>query len=72
MSNIDRLLPLEVTAQVLQLQPSTLRRWLGSGRISGHTLNAAPWSGVLDFATMRPTTYFRVREVLEQASQLGT
>jgi Helix-turn-helix domain len=68
-SSIDRLLTLESAAQVLELSPSTLRRWLRQGRIHGHTLNTAPWSDLLDFTTARPATYFRVREVLAEASR---
>jgi hypothetical protein len=64
----DRLQTLDSAAAVLQLAPSTLRRWARQGRIRGHALDTAPWGDVLDFTTA-PITYFRVREVLADASQ---
>ncbi len=65
----DDLKTLAAAADALQLAPSTLRRWLRRGRIQGHTLDVDPWSDVLDFTTARPTTYFRIREVLAQVSR---
>jgi predicted site-specific integrase-resolvase len=65
----DRLQTLDSAAAVLQMAPSTLRRWLRSGRIRGHALDTAPWCDVLDFTEARPATYFRVSEVLAGASR---
>jgi transposase-like protein len=68
MTSIDRLQTLEQAARVLQLTPSTLRRWVRQGRIHGHTLDTDIWSVLLDF-TIRPSTYFCAREVLADASR---
>lgn len=38
MSPVDRLQTLESAAALLQLQPSTLRRWVRQGRIRSHEL----------------------------------
>ncbi len=65
----DRLQTLEAVAAVLQIAPSTLRRWGRQGRIHGHALSSVPWGDLLDFSTGRPATYYRVREVLEEASR---
>ncbi|TAN34811.1 DNA-binding protein [bacterium] len=62
-------------AQMLQIAPSTLRRWAHKGQIHGHTLNAEAWSSVLDFDAFLdipacpPPTYFRVSEILAQVSR---
>lgn len=69
-SSMDRLLTLESAAQVLELSPATLRRWLRQGRIRSHELllpaSVAHLSkfpgGVL------PVAYFRPREILTDLS----
>jgi hypothetical protein len=39
------------------------------GRISGHSLNPAPWADLLDFTAARPTVYFRPLDVLADVSR---
>ncbi len=65
----DRLQTLDSAAAVLQLAPSTLRRWARQGRIRGHALDTAPWLDVLDFTAAQPSVYYRVSEVLADASR---
>jgi hypothetical protein len=69
--SIDRLTSLERAAESLQLAPSTLRRWLRSGRIRGHRLDPTPWLDLLDFTAAQPSVYYRVSEVLADASRSG-
>jgi hypothetical protein len=66
---MDRLQTMEQAARSLQFAPSTLRHWMRQGRISGHSLNPAPWADLLDFTSAQPTVYFRPREVLADVSR---
>jgi len=59
-STLDQLLPLDAAAEVLQLAPATLRRWLRQGRIQAHRLSLPTDLG--DRAL--PAPYFRVGELL--------
>jgi hypothetical protein len=74
-SNLDRLETLDSAARVIQVRPSTLRRWVRQGRIHGHTLEAASWSSLIDFEAFLnfpacpPSTYFRVSEILTETTQ---
>jgi hypothetical protein len=64
---LDRLLPVEAAADVLQLSPRTLRRWVREGRVSAHELQL-PESAAAEsrFAKgILPVPYFKVREILD-------
>lgn len=45
MSPLDRLQTIESAAELLQLRPSTLRRWLRSGRVRGTELRLLDGAG---------------------------
>ena len=42
-ANMDRLLTLEETAEIVGRSPSTVRTWLNTGRLDGFKLNARSW-----------------------------
>jgi hypothetical protein len=64
-SSIDRLQTLDSAAQVLRLQPSTLRRWMTAGRIRCHELCLPESVG----GNPLPVAYFRPREILADLSR---
>ncbi len=63
---LDRLQTIEKAAEVLQLRPSTLRRWLRAGRVTGVELRLLDGAG----GRTRRVVCLVPRDVLSAASNL--